>query len=807
MKILKFIVLSGITAGLVFLLNNPLSVKESNLPALGSFFNPFEGFWNNTKDSHIDFNALSYDQLLADVEVKIDERGVPHIFAQNMEDAIFVQGFLTAQDRLWQMEITHRSASGRLSEIFGERALQSDIRNRRIGNKHYAEKRIEKWRAFATDEERSILDKYAKGVNAYISSLDERTKPFEYKLFNHSPEEFTSLHSTLIVTKMAQRLCGREEDLEKTNALAAFGPDEFRYLYPEYNPEQSPIVADSNQVFYPLTDDLTNVVVSSYDHKPFEKPNPSNGSNNWAVSGKKTKSGKPILCNDPHLGMTLPSVWYEIQIHTPDMNVYGVTLPGIPGVIIGFNEDIAWGVTNVSHDVTDFYKVSWANEDKSAYNFLNEVKEIESEADTILIKGKEPFTQTLKYTELGPIVYTNDKHPEKDLIMRWLVNEDPESFELSTFINLCKAKNYSDYRKALSNYSIPAQNFVFADNNGDIAITVSGKFPLKAEGQGQFIHEEIKEENLWKGYIPFDSLPHAYNPENGFVGSANQHSTSPNYPFYYNGFFDHYRGRILNKKLSELNNITTKDMMALQNDSESLLAHDLNPLLMELIDESGFNAMKKSMIQMLRDWDYTFDKSSKAPIVFYSWWQNIYKLTWDEVAAIAEQRAVSRPEGWRTIEMIKTDSASNYFDITNTDEVENAVDIVNLAFEQTYEELKDKINDQDYDWGKHWPAEVLHLSKLPSLSHSEIPISGFKFALNAIRGNHGPSWRMIVELDDYPRAYGVYPGGQSGNPASKLYDSNLEAWTKGEYFELQFMKNAEDNRFGTNQETLKFKKS
>lgn len=807
MKIIKFIILSGITTCLVMLLNNPLSIKDSNLPALGTFFNPFEGFWNNAKDNTIDFSAETFDQLIEDVDVKIDDRGVPHIFAQNMGDAMFVQGFLTARDRLWQMEITHRSASGSLSEIFGKRALQSDIRNRRIGNSHFAKKRIEKWTEYATEEEKHILDKYAKGVNSYISTLDHRTIPFEYKLFNHSPEPFTSLQSTLIVTKMAQRLCGREEDLEKTNALAAFGQDEFNYLYPEYNPEQSPIVADTNQVFYPTTADLNQTEVSSYDHVPFEKPNPSNGSNNWAVSGKKTKSGKPILCNDPHLGMTLPSVWYEIQIHTPEMNVYGVTLPGIPGVIIGFNENIAWGVTNVSHDVTDFYKVSWANEEKTAYNFLNEVKEVETHEDTILINGEEPFIQTLKYTALGPIVYTDEDHPEQDLIMRWLVNEEPEGFELSTFINLCKAKNYQEYRKALRNYTIPAQNFVFADNNGDIAITVTGKFPLKEEGQGRFIYEEITKENLWQGYIPFDSLPHAYNPENGFVGSANQHSTTPNYPFYYNGFFDHYRGRILNKKLAELDNVTTKDMMALQNDSESLLADDLNPLLLSLVDKNGFNAMKEGMVKMLEDWDYKFDKSSKAPIVFYTWWQNIYKLTWDEVAAIAEERAVSRPEGWRTIEMIKNDGSSKYFDITKTEQVESAKDIVNLAFEQTYEDLKDKINNQDYDWGKHWSAEVMHLSKLPSLSHQEIPISGFKFALNAIRGNHGPSWRMIVELDDYPRAYGVYPGGQSGNPASKLYDSNLEAWTKGEYFELQFMKNAEDKRFETEHKTLKFKKS
>ena len=191
-------------------------------------------------------------------------------------------------------------------------------------------------------------------------------------------------------------------------------------------------------------------------------------------------------------------------------------------------------------------------EAKTKYNYLGKVKAIEEIQDTIDILGEEPYIHSLKYTELGPIVYSEADHPEQDLIMRWLVNEDPTNFELSTFIDLCKAKNYKEYRAALSKYAIPAQNFVFADNSGDIAITVTGKFPVKEEGQGKFIYEEITENNLWKGYIPFDSLPHAYNPSTGFVGSANQHSTSPNYPYYYNGRFDHYRGRILHQKLSKI---------------------------------------------------------------------------------------------------------------------------------------------------------------------------------------------------------------------------------------------------------------
>ena len=807
MRLLKFIVLSALSLALVYALNSSLTLKGNALPPLGKFFAPFTGFWNNIESGDTEELNFNFEELTGEVKVLVDDRGVPHIFAENIPDALFVQGYLTAKDRLWQMEITHRSASGRLSEIFGERALKSDIKNRRIGNKHYAVNRLKTWSELAKGEEGLYLDHYAQGVNSYIESLSPADLPLEYKLFGHEPERFSPLHSTLIVTKMAQRLCGREEDLEKTNLLALLGEDEFNFLFPEHNPQQSPIVADSNQVNTPIASEMEMVRAETYPFEPMEKPNPSNGSNNWAVSGEKTQSGFPILCNDPHLGMSLPSIWHEVQIHTPDMNVYGVTIPGIPGVIIGFNEDIAWGVTNVAHDVTDFYKIKWTDSARTKYDFLGQEKDAEIIFDTILVKGQEAVVEKLIFTELGPVVYQEEDHPEKDLIMRWIVNETPEDFEIGTFLELNKAKNYKDYRKALSHYSTPAQNFVFADNAGDIAITVTGKLPKKEKGQGRFIYPEISEDNLWKGYIPFDSLPHAYNPATNFVGSANQRSTGINYPYYYNGRFDHYRGRILNRKLSQMENIDAEDMMALQNDTESLLAEDALPVLLEYINTDGFNSTEKQMIKLLSEWNGRFDKDLQAPVIFKTWIYNCYDLIWDELDVLAEKNAISKPNMWRSIELMKEMPDNKYFDIKETPVKETAGDIIQMAFEQSFDQLKEELSQADFNWGKHWSADVKHLSNLPAFSHNGLETGGFMFALNAIRGNHGPSWRMIVELGKYPKAYGVYPGGQSGNIGSKAYDSNLEAWTNGEYFELKFLKDAKDNSFGSDYSILNFKKS
>ncbi|MEO9003271.1 MAG: penicillin acylase family protein, partial [Ginsengibacter sp.] len=359
MKIIPFIFFGIITSALVVVLNSSLLLPVP----LGKLLSPQNGLWQNAEPVDQDYSAhLNFLQLKEKVNVYFDERLIPHVFAANENDAFFVQGYLHAKFRLWQMEFQVRAAAGRLSEIIGEKAIDYDRNQRRLGMVYGAEnslKEIEK-----DPETLAECDNYTNGVNAYIESLTQSTLPLEYKLLGYQPEKWTNLKSALFLKYMALELAGAENDFEMTNAKSIFSSADFDKIYPIVMDSLDPIVPKGT-LFPPPGIQLQ--IPSSADSLYFDnkdsttitehKPDPDNGSNNWAVSGQKTKSGSPILCNDPHLGLNLPSIWYEMQISTPSYNVYGATFPGAPSVIIGFNDSCAFGFTNAMRDVRDYYEV------------------------------------------------------------------------------------------------------------------------------------------------------------------------------------------------------------------------------------------------------------------------------------------------------------------------------------------------------------------------------------------------------------------------------------------------------------------
>ncbi|MFQ5448075.1 MAG: penicillin acylase family protein, partial [Saprospiraceae bacterium] len=561
MKILKFLFSLVLTIGLVYLLHSPQKVQDNDVPPLGHFFSPFSGFWQNAESpEHFASRHLEISGMKGKVSVKFDERMVPHIFAGNLEDATFAQGYITAMFRLWQMDMISRLSGGRLAEVMGDRLLDNDKLQRRRGMVHGAMNNLKGWQK--SPENFALIQSYAAGVNSYVLSLKPKDFPLEFKLLNYTPEHWTALKSALVKKYMDKTLCSGEDDLESTNALQVFGQEMFDKLYPEYNPKQTPVIpAGTKWDFAPATVDAPAPVqeaVGLLDQELPPKEREHVGSNNWAVSGTKTKSGKPILCNDPHLRLTLPSIWFEIQIHTPGMNAYGVSIPGIPGILIGFNEHAAWGETNVGQDVTDWYKINWTDAAQTSYEWDGGVKKAALVVDTFWVKGQRaPVLDTVKWTVWGPVVYDDPTNPRAGMAMRWLAHDEPNPEDIATFLGLNKSRNYNDYREALSNYDYPAQNFVFASNDGDIAITANGKFPLKLKEQGRFVQDGSYSGNAWKGFIPRDQIPAIKNPERGFVASANQHTTDPTYPYYYNAMsFDDFRARYLVGELSKMDNIT-----------------------------------------------------------------------------------------------------------------------------------------------------------------------------------------------------------------------------------------------------------
>lgn len=803
MQALKFSLSLVLTIALVLLLSwhHPLGTP---LPPIGNFFSPFTGFWQNAEPTSAPkAQLLEFPNLKGEVRIVFDKRLVPHIFADSLTDLFFAQGYVTAMHRLWQMDIATRSISGRLSEVIGERTVALDKLQRRQGFLYAAQNALTGWKR--SESEMAALNAYVAGVNAYMATLRPKNYPIEFKLLNYTPEPWTPLKSALFFKSMAQTLCGRSDDLESTNARALFGPELFDFLYPEYNPKQSPVIpAGTKWDFTPVeiapdtvtTDSL--LLSESIQHQALPESPEFVGSNNWAVSGKKTANGAPILCNDPHLNLTLPSIWYEIQLATPQFSAYGVSLPGVPSIIIGFNHNIAWGVTNVGQDVLDWYKITWADEDKTKYIYDNQVREVTVVKDSIRVRGKaDPVVQDTKYTIWGPVVYEKEGEPRQDMAMRWIAHDIPDAREFydgGTFLHLMQAKNYDDYSKALEGYDSPAQNFVFACKDGDIAMKVNGKFPLKRKEQGRFVQDGSRSATAWQGYIPRNQIPQVRNPERGFVASANQNSTDATYPYYYNGGFDDYRGRYINRRLAEMNNITVEDMMALQNDTYSIKAEEGVAALLQVVNNQSISKAAQQLLEELKKWNFHFSKDARAPVIFEKWWSTSYQDAFDEVYQSNDSNNIIYPESWRFIELLNTAPSNAIFDNKSTPAVENAGAIVTVALEKVAKELQQEYPKNDYTWSKYKGTVIGHLGRIDAFGSGYLDVGGYRDAPNAITKNHGPSWRMIVELGDEVKAWAVYPGGESGNPGSPYYDNMVDTWVKGKYNELFFMKNANDNR-------------
>jgi penicillin G amidase len=769
------------------------------LPALGPLLSPYSGFWRNAEPAAAPPDlALSFPQLKGDAEVVFDQRLVPHIFAEHLEDAAFIQGYLAAKYRLWQMDIAIRATAGRLSEVVGERALEHDLRQRRKGMGWAAAKAVEAWQRYP--EEWALIQAYTNGANAYIEMLRPADYPVEFKLMGYAPEPWSPLKSALFFKSMAETLSSRNEDVEASNVYALLGDSLYHFLFPEHNPRQSPIIpADVEWAFEPVpvapaelpaTPAAPTMLSRLIPELPFPPPPPFLGSNNWAIAGEKSATGRPMLCNDPHLKLSLPSIWYEVQIQTPESNAYGVSFPGLPGLLIGFNEHIAWGVTNGSQDVLDWYRITWADESKEAYMLDGQPRGVDKLVEVIKVRGRsQPMLDTVRYTTWGPVVYEAPGHPYEGLAMRWLAHdaaEDRPFTEVGTFLRLMKAKSFDDYQKALVGFDNPAQNFVFAHKDGDIAMAANGRLPLKQPQQGVFVQDGSTAESGWAGFIPREHLPAVHNPQRGFVSSANQHNTAPDYPYYYNGYYDGYRGRLINRKLEEMQGATIEDMKALQLENYSLKAEEALPLLLGLLDRAAPGLGTRPEIKMLEDWDYRFEKDALAPPLFERWLREARRLAFDEIYAWEDSIPVIVPEYWRFLELLENHPGHPIFDHQDTPETEQASHIVTQAFQKVLEE---------YD-GQPWAAfkgtSINHLGNISPFSRQGLDVGGYRDAPNAISEQNGPSWRMVVALGEEVEAYGIYPGGQSGNPGSRYYENMVDDWMAGQYYRLLLLKQADE---------------
>lgn len=785
MKIIRFVIVVVISFFWIYLFSSPIK----SIPALGPLLSPIQGFWANAPKIQLESYSLSLpDNNQYNIqEVFIDHRGVPFIQADNDEALYYAQGYVHAYMRLWQMDMQTRAAAGRLSEVIGEATLEYDRNQRRKGMVYGAVNSLQLMEQDSITK--SILNAYSKGVNDYIKSLKLKDLPLEYKLMGFEPEEWTPLKCSLMAMAMADDLTGSVDDIAMTYLKDAFSEKELNDLFPEHFPNSDPVIPNAisfqkaslkvpptpkGELFSHFEIEQTNSNLLSL--LPALSEENKLGSNNWVV---KTEEAT-ILCNDPHLGLSLPSIWFENQLTSKDVLVYGVSLPGTPGVVIGFNDSIAIGVTNNYRDVKDYYEI-FTTPNLNSYYFDGKEQQFEKVVETIKIKGKKDFLDTVLYTIHGPVQY-DEKFPEpsgsgKMLAVTWMAHRPSNEIRAMYLIN--RAHNYEQFLEGLSLFKVPAQNFIYSDYQGNIALWGQGQFINKWKGQGKFVMRGDTSSTLWGEEIPVAENPHAFNPtQQNYLASANQTVTNASYPYWYNGRFAEFRSWEINHFLKSGSNTTIEKMMDLQNNTFSYLASKISPLYYFYGKQEDTKYK-----EYFEEWDAYYSAESKIATAFQIWWTCLFQNIWKDEFAKFPQKMY--PSSERTMQILLQDTNSVYIDNILTEKKETLSDLAALSFQQTWDSISKLEKRQGTEWYKVKNTSINHLAKLAPFSYDLLKTGGWGNTINAMMPNHGPSWRMIVKMDKKGvQAFGVYPGGQSGNPGSNYYSNFIQSWERGEYYEL-----------------------
>jgi penicillin amidase len=777
-----------------------LNFRHGTVPPLGKVLNPFAGFWLNGTRMDAMPRFIRMRNVRDSVVVIWDDRRVPHIFAQNAYDLYFMQGFITARDRLWQMEFQADIIAGRLAGIVGVDFLDYDLFYRRCGIIYAAENALRE--ILADPETRLILEAYTDGVNEYIGNLGAKDRPLEYKILDYRPEPWTFLKSALIAKFMAWNLTAFDiPELTLTHARGILGERVVDELYPNVPPFNDPVIPRHTRwTFQPSAipekpeTDFLPVLDSGRAHAMVLT---APGSNNWAVASGKTQSGYPILCNDFHLPMYLPCMWYEIQLVNPEMNVYGASLPGAPLVTVGFNEHVAWGATNAMTDVIDWYDIEFKDETRSAYLHDSTWLPTRKRIEEIKIRDGRTIIDTVVYTHHGPVVYGHheeryDARIPQGSAMRWVGHDASNEFKF--FLELNRAQDYNDCREAIATYDCPGLNIVFAVGTGDIAIWHAGKFPVRWPGQGRYINDGRNSQYDWQEWIPKEQLPHIDNPTRGFVSSANQYPVDERYPYYLNGsYWSFDRGARINERLSVMNSVTIDSMINLQNDVTDILARRILPFLLASIDKQRLLLQERRSYEVLEAWDYEFRVDLIAPTIFTYWWNEISAMIWnDEMERHGNMLAVPRSDV--TVSLMLDHPNNRFFNADNKRGQDRIREIVIRAFHSASNRLFEDLGSygDNWQWGRARTVDIVHLARIGGLGRMNLVKPGSAHTINIKHSIPlGRSWRMVVSLGPEVKGFGIYPGGQSGNPGSRFYDDFIEDWRADKLYDFLYFKSAE----------------
>lgn len=759
--------------------------------------------------------SISILGLEEEVEIIRDSYGIPHIYASSVHDLYMAQGFVHAQDRFFQMDFYRHAGSGRISEMFGSSQIDTDIYLRTMGWERIAREEL----ANMDPESKTNMWAYANGVNAYLADRSGAKLSFEYVVLgllspDYVPPPWEPINTLTWAKFMAFDLSGNRggwADLRRAQMVKTLGEERAKEFFPTY-PDNHPLIIPDEP--FSLSNYDSDIHFSSADPSfpisnlwisgPFDQVP---GSNNWVVSDALTDTRAPVLANDPHLGVQLPSIWYEIGLHCQPVsekcpiNVTGFTFPGTPGVIIGHNDRIAWGVTNTGPDVIDLYieKINPANPNQ--YEVNGEWVDMDIVNEVIEVAGEDPINHQVRHTRHGPIFSdideafadlaetTNLEVPENYAVsVRWTALETTEVF--ITFLDLAVAENWDDFRGALEKFAVPAQNFVYADVDGNIGYQTPGRIPIRAGGDGLFPVPGWTDEYEWLGYIPFEDLPSSFNPPQGYLVTANNAVVGQEYEYSISKTWDlGYRAQRIENLLKGDQSLSLEDMQRIQGDNYNPMGQLLVPILSSL----SFDDQKSSeLVSKLEAWDFMNDKDSSEAAFFNAFWNHMLITTFGDEFP---EDIPGSSRAFLIMENIVLDPESLWWDDINTTDVEDRDSVFKISVSAAIEDLEHKLgkNPDSWAWGDlHTITFESQLGIGPLgliFNRGPFPTSGGSSMVNATGWNEGvdyqvetvPSMRMVVDLSDLSNSYSIHTTGQSGHAFHPHYIDMAEPWSEIEF--------------------------
>lgn len=762
------------------------------------------GIWSVRRPWPEVAGTLKAPGLIAQVRILRDSWGIPHIYADNDHDLFFAQGYVHAQDRLWQMEYSRRMASGTLSVAFGKATLTTDMYFRMIGTRRLAE---ESWEQM-DDETHAVLEAYAEGVNAYVDTHRDRL-PVEFAMLGVDYAPWTPIDTLAFGNIQSVLLAGnRKTEVVRMHLVAAVGEAAAAELFPPSDPRTPLIIPEGVDLYQAFR----GVPFADFDEVDayIGDATAGWGSNDWAVHGNRTLSGKPILANDTHLGTQLPSFWYANGLHGGRFDCVGFSFPGSPLIIIGHNRDIAWGATNLGPDTEDLYLEKLNDpENPTQYEFMGEWHDLMTREETIEVKGRDAQTVTFYYTNHGPLVnnsFTALQTVTTPLSLRWTLYDG--SLLMQSIVHLNSASNWEEFREALRDWDMPGQNFAYADAAGHIGYQSTGRIPIRAPGhQGTVPVPGWTGEYEWQGYIPFEELPAVLDPPAGYVATANNKITPDSYPYYLtHDWFPGYRAERISELLEASTQHTIETIAGIQAETYSLPAESIRPYMLAIAPET---AQQEQAIEFLKTWNLYMETDRVGATVYQAWYlYTLRNIVEDELGGSFDAYYLPgsyQRHGTQHVPLVirlLADPENAWFDDINTPQVETRDDILRRGLEDALAFLSENYGKDPHNWawGRVHVVTFPHqgFGSIPVLSNifnsKPLPARGDAFTVDAMgyawakpfKITHGVAQRLIVDFGDFDQTVAVLTTGQSGHLFHEHREDMMPLWQNVEYVKLPF---------------------